>query len=53
LKTPESSGKEVLKQVIIKNHEFSASEILEEIKSKTISPEVNPDDLVLAVLRAD
>lgn len=53
LKTPDSPGKEVLKQFIIQNHDLSASKILEEIKSKTISPEVNPDDLVLAILRAD
>lgn len=53
LKTPDSPGKEVLKHVISQNHDLSASKILEEIKSKTISPEVNPDDLVLAILRAD
>jgi len=53
LESSESSGKEVLEQMVIQNYDLSPAKILEEIKSKTISLEVNPDDLVLAILKAD
>ena len=52
LESPERPGEEVLRSMIIENIEFSPSIIVEKIKSEVASNRINPDDLVLAILKA-
>jgi len=52
LETSESSGVEVLRSLILENIENSPAIMVEKIRSKVVSIGTNPDDLVLAVLKA-
>ena len=53
LEDPEISGDEVLRRLISSNHELSPQALVNKIKEKTVASEVNMDDLVLAILKAD
>jgi len=53
LHRPDLSGEEVLRDMIMQDHTLSPSRIIENIKVKALKSEMNPDDLVLAVLKAD
>lgn len=52
LKNSEKTGKEVLSDFIMGNHQLSALQIIEDIKTR-IGSEKYQDDLVFAVLKAD
>jgi phosphoserine phosphatase RsbU/P len=53
LNSPERTGEAVLRELIVLNHYLSPSMMVEEIKSKALESEINPDDLVLVALKAD
>lgn len=53
LDTPDSSGMEVLREIVRDYHELSSGELVEKIKNKVLKFEANPDDLVLTVLKVD
>lgn len=53
LASPERTGEAVLHDLIILNHYLPPTMIVEEIKSKALKSKINPDDLVLALLKAD
>lgn len=52
LEHEETEGREVLYGLIKDNYELSPSQLVDEIKKK-ISSQINPDDLVLAVLKRE
>ncbi|GAB4315606.1 MAG: hypothetical protein Kow0019_15830 [Methanobacteriaceae archaeon] len=52
LETSQSAGLEVLNRLIQENIDLSPSLLVERIKSQ-VAPGINPDDLVLAVLKAE
>lgn len=49
----ENKGKEVLREIIIANSDLSPSRLVDEIKNNFAQSEINPDDLVLAVLKVN
>ncbi|MGC9516165.1 MAG: PP2C family protein-serine/threonine phosphatase [Methanomicrobiales archaeon] len=53
LNTPEKSGEEVLHRLILENIDLKPRFLVENIKSRLVSTKIKPDDLVLAVLRAE
>ena len=53
LSSPQRTGDAVLRELITINHFMNPSVIVDEIKSKAIKSEVNPDDLVLAILKRE
>jgi phosphoserine phosphatase RsbU/P len=53
LEDSEISGDEVLRRLISSNHELSPQALVNKITEKTVASEVNLDDLVLAIIKAD
>jgi len=53
LDNSDGSGEELLREIIHQDHHLSPSQMIENIKSKALKSEMNPDDLILAILKAN